>query len=283
MTKLQPWKSGTASAVDLTDEQYFAEYNQFMSAHNLQTFRHSPMAFKRKQSGEVVRQSSAAYAFGTAAHHLVLEGPDVFHANYSVGGGPVNPKTDKPYGASTNRYKEWLAELAKAGKEPISESDYYKIGCMNNHIHNHPTAAPLFETGKPEVAIRGHLYDVKSQSKIDWLDEKNKRIVDLKTCAELGSKHTSHFPCKFAKDAQYFGYFQQLAFYRSMVAALTGENYEVFIVAVEKTEPFEVGVFRLSKSTLDGAEEQNRNTLTEYKACLEAGDWPSRFNETITL
>jgi len=285
MTKAQPWEAAMASLHNLTDAEYFADYANWMTAHNLQSFRHSPMGYHRSQLGLVERHQSPAFAFGTAAHIHILEGADAFHAAYSVCDGPINPKTDKPFGQASKRYTEWIEELTKAGKSPIKESDYYKIKCMANHIESHAEASKLLGTeyGRPELTIRGTLQGIKSQSKIDWLDSANNMIVDLKTCADLGSAHTTHYPCKFARDANIFGYPQQLAFYRSMVAALTGEIYKVYIVAVEKTEPFEVGVFEMSAATLDAAEEQNRHTMHEYKQCLADDLWPSRFADIITL
>jgi hypothetical protein len=178
-----------------------------------------------------------------------------------------------------------MDEVKKHDKEVISETDYYKIGCMAAHVKDHKAVRKVFPHpgGQAEVTIRSQLGGVECQSRIDWLDLDNKTIVDLKTCADLGSKHTEHFPCKFARDSKVFGYANQLAFYRSMVYNLTGEVFKVFIVAAEKAEPFEVGLFEMSATTLDAAEQQNQATVKEYKNCVETDNWPSRFCEPILL
>ncbi len=93
-------------------------------------------------------------------------------------------------------------------------------------------------------------------------------IVDLKTADELDS---------FELAAKAFGYIHQVAFYRSLVAQVSGHLLPVHIVAVEKREPFRCGVWQIAPCVLEQARRQNEEAMRELLRCRETGDWFTRF------
>ena len=60
------------------------------------------------QLGLIADNDSPALLIGRATHVRILEGRDVYEAAFAFG-GPVNPKTGKPFGSNTKAFAEWAA------------------------------------------------------------------------------------------------------------------------------------------------------------------------------
>jgi hypothetical protein len=95
-------------------------------------------------------------------------------------------------------------------------------------------------------------------------------IVDLKTCDNLDW---------LEMDAKSYGYAHQFAFYRSVLAAVTGVVAPVFIIAVEKREPFRTGVWILGQNVLAIAQKENEAALSRLAKCREADSWPTGYED----
>lgn len=285
-----PWEAqGNPHSLDITEAEYFADYGEYMTSHKLELFRQSPLSFKAMTEGKLKKETKACYEFGSAFHMLALEGHDKLMAEYEVSSGPINPKTGKAYGRDTKKWAEWLEEIDATGKKPLMSGEYVAFCEMESSLISHPAASELLKVGAPEVTIRAELLPgVPCQSRIDWLNatESLARIVDLKTCNDIGGEHTDDYPCKFARDARVFGYARQMAFYRLMLSRLLdipSRQVEVAIIAVESAQPFEVAVFEYSQATLDHAEGQVLDKLCEYRNAIEGSGFESRFLEPVTL
>ena len=104
------------------DEYHVESRNgHYMSSHLLADFRESPELYRRKTNGEIAEAESPALALGRATHCLILEGRAAFDEQYLVADGPVNPKTNEPYGKATKAYAEWLAAQTR---EIVSPKDF---------------------------------------------------------------------------------------------------------------------------------------------------------------
>lgn len=249
-------------------EQYHAQSKagKYMSSHMLGDFRSSPLLYRKKVLGQIEEKPSTAYSFGSAAHKLILEGREAFDKEYTITDGPVNPKTGESYGKTTKAYLEWVAQQ---DKEIISTEDFGGCAKLQHSVITHPVASTLLQDGVAEGVVRAELEGVPCQIRMDWFNPEHV-LVDLKTCAEI--KY-------FESDCRRFGYALQLAFYRSVIRAVTGKTVPVRIIAVEKTEPFACGVFRLTPDLLDQAEMVNAAALRRYKQCMETGIWPTGYEQ----
>lgn len=283
----KPWHEPEAEVPELTDAQYFEAYDHYMTSHKLECFYQSPRAFHWLHTQKIIPpKDSSAFVPGGAFHCYVLEGQDAFCERYLVSDGPINPKTDKPYGRDTQKFAAWLEEVEADGKTPITHAELDQIQCMAMALEDHPVAPTLLEDGSPEMTIRAKLFGVPCQSRIDWLteDEKGPIIVDLKTTKALGTRHTAESPCKFVRDAFAYGYDRQMAFYQLMATRVCGgELPRVCIIAVEKSEPHPVGVFWFSERTMRAARAKVESTMVEFKRCLASREFPTRFEKTIII
>lgn len=247
----------------------------YISSHLLADFRRSPLLYKREIDGLVPNAKSEAFAFGTAAHKLILEGADAFNAAYLVAEGPVNPKTGEAFGPNTKAYREWAT--AQAPRIVLSPRDMSKLANMNLAVQNHADAQRLLSGGFPEGTVRTRMEGLPCQIRIDWFNPAE-GIVDLKSCEDLD---------RFEADARRFGYGDQMAFYRAALATATGatkpEDIPVHIVAVEKAEPFRCGVWRLDSLWLDDCAVRNRLALVRLSECRSTGVWPTGYESLRIL
>ena len=120
-----------------------------------------------------------------------------------------------------------------------------------------------------EGVVRHDYRGVPSQTRMDWFDA-HRGIADLKTCDNLDW---------FEADARRYGYAHQLAFYRAVLAEVISVTMPVFLIAVEKKEPFRCGVWRVNEDTLAQAQKENEAAIERLKRCVATDTWPSGYEE----
>jgi len=252
----------------VTGAEYDAARRKYMGSHSLERFRKSPLEFQLMAKGMIQDKDSSAYAFGRAFHCWFLEGEAEFHHRYVVSEGPINEKTLKPYGRDTKAFSEWMSANVMPGQELITGEEFSRIQQMAEATKG-TAGIQAFERGQPEVTIRGDIFGVDCQSRLDFLNATEGYFVDVKTDAELDT-----FVYRFGK----FGYARQLAFYREMVRGLdTGHNWSVYVLAIEKEMPFRSQLYRVMDSTLLAAREEVIQALDQYKQLRLREDdfeWP---------
>jgi len=246
-------------------EVYEAKAKEHLTSHQLADFRKCPLLYRKKQLGLIQEEDRPAYRLGRAAHMLILEGRDRFEARYAVG-GPINPSTGQPYGTRTKAYAEWAASV---GKEVLTDEEAALCAQMNAGVGANTAASDLLAEGIPEGVVRGNYCGLACQARLDWVNP-DAGIVDLKTCDDL---------TWLEPDARRYGYAHQLAFYRALLARVSGEQCSVYLVAVEKKEPFRCGVWRMGEAVLAQAQKENEEAIERLKRCQETDTWPTLYED----
>jgi len=254
--------------IQIPSVEYHAESRngRYLSSHLLADFRQSPELYHREVSGEIAQTESPALALGRAAHCLTLEGRAAFDEQYIVSDGPVNAKTNEPFGKSTKAYAEWLASQTK---EVIGTREFGFITKLQKSVWLHDAASELLANGSAEGVIRTEYCGVPCQIRMDWFSPEH-GLVDLKTCDSLKW---------FESDCRRYGYIFQLSFYHAIIREVSGESVPVYLIATEKNEPFATGVWHLSDEVLTQAEEINTAALARYRKCLKTDAWPTGYEE----
>lgn len=252
-----------------TAEQYHARAVDFLSSHQLIDFMKCPWLHFKKHAGLIEDKDSPAYLVGRAAHSRILEGRDVYEASFALG-GPVNPKTGRPFGANTKAFHEWADAQ---GKPVLSHEQVELIENISSGVSMNNEAVDLILYGRSEGALRTEYCGLPCQIRIDWTHP-HRGIVDLKTCDVIDW---------FEADARRYRYANQLAFYQSVLAQVIDEHVPVYIVAVEKREPFRCGVWRLSDDTLASARAENEASIRRLIACRETSSWPTGYEQIRVL
>jgi hypothetical protein len=260
--------------------EYHDKAKMYLSSHALADFRRCPLLFWKRKQGLILDEDRPAYLLGRAAHVLILEGGARFDEEYAVG-GPINPRTGKPFGTATQAYAEWAATQ---GKPVVTDEQYQLISCMKAGVEDNPTAVELLAEGMAEGVVRTEYCGTPCQSRLDWFNPQ-RGIVDLKTCDDL---------TWFEADARRYGYAHQMAFYRAVLnvemrnpvrlSYADGQfdsmgGIPVHIIAIEKKEPFRCGVWQLSEQTLAVAQRDNEVAIERLKQCGASNSWPTGYEE----
>lgn len=252
----------------------FAEYQRqaqtFLTSHQLADFRRCPVLYHRKKQGLIEDEDRPAYLLGRAVHAWALEGRQAFETRFARG-GPVNPRTGKLFGPTSQAYLDWAAAQ---GKPVITDDQYSLVDNVVAGIAAHAGAQALLSQGVPEGVVRAEYCGVPCQIRMDWFNPEQ-GIVDLKTADDL---------TWFEADARRFGYAHQMAFYQAVLARADGRGHagawrQVHIIAVEKKQPFRCGVWLMAEQALDYAQKENEAALERLKGCTATGNWPTGYEE----
>ncbi|MGC9455773.1 MAG: PD-(D/E)XK nuclease-like domain-containing protein [Phycisphaerae bacterium] len=250
-------------------EQYHARAGEYLSSHQLLDFIKCPWLHRKKSIGLIEDKDSPAYLIGRAAHVRILEGRDAYETAFALG-GPINPRTQKPFGSNTKAFREWAQDQ---GRPVLSHDNVELIEQMAGGVAMNDEAVDLLLYGRSEGVVRAEYCGTPCQIRIDWLHP-HRGIVELKTCDDL---------TWFESDARRYGYHRQAAFYQAVLAEVIGETVPVHVVAVEKKEPFRCGVWRVSDETLAAARRENEAAIRRLLTCRRRDHWPTGYEEIRVL
>lgn len=111
-------------------------------------------------------------------------------------------------------------------------------------------------------------------------------LPDMGIMADVKSTADAH-PAKFKRDIFWFKYHWQGWFYLrggNVLAFRSKKFFHTFlIIAVEKKPPYGVMIYKLSRASLDEAEQNIMPLLETYKRCLDRGEWPSYPEEIVEV
>ena len=271
-----PNEETNETQIDLTclraepEQVYHARRGEYLSSHLLADFRKSPLLYHKRVDGLIEDKDSSAYLLGRAAHVRILEGNEKYESAFAFG-GPVNPRTGRPFGSNTKAFTEWADEQ---GKPVLTESQSDLVSRLAEGVSMNPSATQLLLDGQAEGVVRSDYCGHPCQIRIDWLNRYH-GIVDLKTCDDL---------TWFEADARRYGYVHQMAFYQSVLSTvLNGTMVPVHIIAIEKKEPFRCGVSRISEASLRQAQLENAAAICRVHNCQQQGVWPTGYEEVRVL
>jgi len=244
-------------------QQYHAKAGDYLSSHQLLDFVKCPLLYRRKALGLIEDKDSTAYLLGRAAPVRILEGRDVYETQFALG-GPINPRTGKPYGSNTQAFRGW-AEAQ--GKPVLSHDNVELIEQMASGVAMNDEAVDLLLYGRSEGVIRTTYCDTPCQARFDWIHP-HRGIVDLKTTADL---------TWFENDAKRRRYHNQMAFYQAVLAQVIDQLVPVYLIGIEKTEPFRCGVWRISDDTLAIARQENEEAIRRLRRAWEIDAFPTGY------
>lgn len=205
------------------------------------------------------RETTAALAFGTAAHKYILE-PDDFWNCYAIA-----PKVDRRTKAGKEEYAAFLEQ--SAGKTVITQEDLETIKQMDEAIMQNESAIRLLKTGQHEVPIEWTDPDTGEECKCRPDCITGDYIVDYKTTMSCEG-NVFEYSCKK------YGYKLQAAMYTEGVFNATLESKKFAFVAQEKNPPYAVRVYFCDPGFVEEGMEMFRELIGLYHRCKETGEWP---------
>lgn len=243
----------------LSNEAYHHEapYAEYLSSSQLKLYGISPKAAKFRLDNPEEGKSDAL-RFGTLFHDLMesyaAHHDDEFAAikqwtqGIAIFDPPVNEKTGKPFGATSNPYKDAYAAFLQAvgGKMIVSREEADLAYNMANSLLRDSGATSeqvrkLLKWGKPEVSFfyeftekveNGEDVTIRLKVRPDLLTDY--KIIDWKTVStdDLNEESINRIILKY-------GYHISAAMYQWVVWKVTGVWRDFYLVIVSKTPPYD--------------------------------------------
>ena len=245
-----------------------AEYHgrkTHLSYTNVRTHKKNKKQFEYGLTHELVKQTKAM-ADGTAVHAFFLE-RDKFDSDFAI--KPAYMRLN------TKECKKWA------------------IDNKNKIIIDFDLGSNLFEIEKSVLNSPAKLiYDIKGQAELsyfwddlglvkgkcrpDWISDDGNIVVDIKTTTDASPKG-------FQKSIAHWGYHLQLGWYIRGLRKLGLPAKEFIFIAIEKTPPFSVGVYRANKEMITYANDEINNLVYDIDESLKSDDFPDYTPEIMDL
>jgi hypothetical protein len=255
-----------------------------ISSHDLGRILEAPAKYLHGKKRP--REATPAMRLGTLTHLAVLE-PELFADSVVVmpDDAPNRPSSRqrlaKKPSPDTVAACLWWDEFEREtiGKDIIDADELALLFAMRDAVCSHPAAAMLLskiESTEASVFWIDEQTGVHCRMRTDALAPSLKLIIDLKTGVDVS-------PDGFARAVANFGYYRQASVYIDGMRAVTGDDYRMAFIGVEKDAPHLVGVYVLSDAAVEQGRQEIRGGLTTAARCIETGEWPGYSPQVVAL
>ena len=235
-----------------------AEYHskkEYESSTTIRDALTNPKKYIFRKTHETV--PTKAMEEGTAVHTYFLEN-DLFKKNYIF-----KPKAFK---GTTKEGKAWMQEH---GHLNVLNAEWEEnLIQMNHNFLNSPAKFIYDKQGLAELSwFWKDLYNIKGKCRPDWLSSDGYTVVDLKTTQDASPKG-------FQKSISGFGYHIQAAWYLRGLRNLGVDAKEFIFIAIEKTAPFCIGVYKADEDMINAGMSEVEKSLELLRICQETKLYP---------
>jgi hypothetical protein len=247
----QERKQGGDGLNELRYDLSFAEYqardgiNASAIAHGRKSMLHMHHAMTRTTD-----DATAAMAFGTLAHYVVLEG----------GGEMVTCDARR----GTNA---WKAAVEEVGDERLlcKPADFEAAMAMRDAVMRNSEAAWIIDQTKHEASgFWSGAYGL-AKMRADMLSDVI--LADYKTTGDIT-------PDRFFATAERLAYHVKMGWYAEGVEAITGKRPRVLIIVQEQREPHDCWVCEIPQSTIDQGREEAVEIARRYRTHEAVNSFP---------
>lgn len=229
-------------------------------------YKYSPK--KAKYLMDTPPTPTADQIFGQAFHSLFLE-PLSFDESFYV---------CQSFDRRTNAGKALAEQQEKRalGKTLVPEKDFKTMQEMSLQLHaDMPELKTFLDVGQIERIFTATIHGVSAKARPDVVifseqsdGEKVFDLIDLKT-ARFADPN-------YARVINLDNIDLQLAFYAAVISASTNAKLRhAYIVAVEKTEPFDSILVKVGEQDLELGRVKFEYAISTYTTCLNNNCWPS--------
>lgn len=260
---------------DLSNDDYHAHEGS-VSRSGLLEFMRSPYNYWAHyiNPGRPGKEMTAALKFGRALHEYVLE-PVEFAKHFAV--KPTKVLLKNVGREVYDEYKAICEELENSNLIVLDDEDFYNLRNMYDALLANDEARELIQGAAYEQSYFWN--DPESglllKARPDILHRNI--IVDLKSCADAS-------PQAFQRDIYTYGYYIQAPMMQDAIKAIENRYIETFInVCVEKTYPWNVGIYIIDQEAIDLGRVKYKQASVELSRCIAYNEWPGYEIATIGL
>ena len=248
----------------ITNAEYHGRKTH-LSSTNVRTHKKNKKQFKYSLTHDLIKQTKAM-ADGTAVHAFFLE-RDKFDSDFVI--KPADMRLNTKVG------KEWALE--NQSKIIIDSELGNNLYEMEKSFLDSPAKLIYDIKGQAELS---YFWDdlglVKGKCRPDWISNDGNIVVDIKTTTDAS-------PYGFQKSIANWGYHLQLGWYLRGLQKLGLPAKEFIFIAIEKTPPFSVGVYRANKEMITYANDEINNLVYDIDESLKSDDFPDYTPEIMDL
>jgi exodeoxyribonuclease VIII len=255
----------------MTNRDYHARPE--ISHSQIEVFRRSRKEYHARFVARTLETApTPSMLLGTTVHALVLD-PEAFGTELVVA-----PDVDRRTKAGKEQYEAWKATVPSSAAV-ITEAMLNEARHIANAIYDSVDEMNLFRDrdGCEVPMIWTDHNGANLRAKLDFVDYSRDLIVDIKTCQ-------ASTPRAFAYAAAKLGYVRQAEWYSRGYMATQGRIPTFVFVAVQTSEPYEVGLYQFSEAEIRNAAGQNDMVLQSLMYCRKHDDWRGvHENEVVEL
>ena len=248
----------------ITNAEYHGRKTH-LSSTNIRTFKKNRKQFNYSLTHDLVKQTKSM-ADGTAVHAFFLE-KDKFHRDFAV----------KPQDLrlNTKAGKEWAQE--HQSKIIIDSELGNNLYEMEKSFMDSPAKLIYDIKGQTELSyFWDDLGTIKGKCRPDWLSDDSSIVVDIKTTTDAS-------PRGFQKSISTWGYHLQLGWYLRGLRKLGLPAEQFSCIAIEKTPPFCVGVYRADQDMINFAMKELDQLMPEIQTAMVCKEFPDYTPEIMSL
>jgi len=250
----------------MSNEEYHGK-TKYESSSTVRKALVSPKKYLYDKTAETV--PTKAMEEGTAVHTYFLEN-NLFKNRYCF--------KPKAFNGRTKEGKQWMEEHSHLN---VLAAEWEENLIHMNHSFLSSPAKMIYDLdGLTELSYFSEdLGGIRAKCRPDWISSDSGVVVDLKTTQDASPKG-------FQKSIANFGYHIQAAFYLRTLQSLGLDSYDFIFIAIEKTAPFCVGVYRASTEMLEEGNKKVDEAINKILWCKENDSYPDYTPneiETISL
>jgi len=240
-----------------------AQYHRIAAASQSMLKLDTPMDMRAYMNGDLGFDDTDATTFGTNLHARLLE-PERF-AKECID-GPINPKTEKPYGAETKAYADFMAD--NPGKLVLGKGDRTAIeAAASNMLSHDPIGVGLRRNiGQREVTLIWTCPNtgIPCKGRVDLLSDDI--LIDLKTARSIKDRAIQSAILDRAYDMQGAHYLWG--------CKILGAPREMFGFGwIQNTVPYKVRGTFLDDKTLEIGRDKVLTGMSRLARALGHNEW----------
>ena len=248
----------------ITNAEYHGRKTH-LSSTNIRTFKKNKKQFEYGLTHELIKQTKAM-ADGTAVHAFFLE-RDKFDTNFVIKPSDMR--------LNTKAGKEWALE--HQSKIIIDSELGNNLYEMEKSFMDSPAKLIYDIKGQTELSyFWDDLGTIKGKCRPDWLSNDGEIVVDIKSTTDAS-------PRGFQKSISTWGYHLQLGWYLRGLRKLGLPAEQFIFIAIEKTAPFCVGVYRADQEMINYAMKELNQLVPEIQTAMVSNEFPDYTPEITSI
>ena len=228
----------------MSNEEYHGK-TKYESSSTIRKVLTSPKKYLHDKTAESI--PTKAMEEGTAVHTFFLEN-ELFKNRYCF--------KPKAFNGRTKEGKQWMEEH---GHLNVLAAEWEENLIHMNHSFLASPAKMIYDMeGLTELSFFSEDLDgIRAKCRPDWISHDKNIVVDLKTTQDASPKG-------FQKSIGQFGYHIQAAFYLRTLQSLGLDSYDFIFIAIEKTAPFDVGIYMCGEEFVSIGRSKYQDLLRVY-------------------